>query len=115
MGWLFGGSKDYREERIEANKTNKEWQEELDNRGLTSKQRAEEMNKNYQAHIGKKATEIGKERNSEDDPRASFTKEELNRENRLEKKQVDNIKDTSSKKETKSELEETRKDKKSWW
>jgi hypothetical protein len=98
---LFG-RRDWREERTEANKTNKDWQEELEKKNLSSNERSIQTNKNYKAHIGQSAQEIKSSRdpNTDNDTRDSFTTEELERQTRLERKQIENIQDTSTKKET---------------
>lgn len=114
MGWFLNDSKDKREERLDVNKSTTEWQKDLECRGFEEDDRAKEMNKNYKAHIGQTAKQIEKERNTSN-ARDSFTAEELTREAKLERKQSENIKDTFSFQETKGKLEETRKDKKSWW
>ena len=79
-----------------------------------SKEREIEANKNFKTNTGASRKELV-DRDGRKDARDSFTTEELERHTRLEKKQVENIQDTSTKKETKAELEETRQNKKSWW
>lgn len=116
MWWINNQSNDKREERSELKRTTSEWQKELDARGLEEDDRKRQMNENYKSHIGQTAKQIAKSRDGNtNDVRASLTPEELNRENRLEKKQIENIKEIYWTKETKEELNKTRKDKKSWW
>lgn len=106
--------RDTRVSRIKANTTNSDWQEEYDKKGITPRKRSEEMNKNYQAHIGMKAEEIKRVRDVAD-ARDGFTDEELDRENRLEKKQIENIQPAIDKQETLEKSEEVRKNKSWWW
>ena len=110
MGWF--------DKRHEAAKVNAEWQEELNESGIDNKGRAIETNKNYKAHIGKTSAEIIQERNTNKEGKKAkdyFTEEELEREIRLEKKQLDNIELRDNKKAVIKKLENTREDKKSWW
>lgn len=113
---FWNHSKDKREERVELNKTTVEWQETLEGKFFESDDRAKEMNKNYKAHIGQTARQIANSRNGDtDDLRSSFTEDELSRENRLEGKQIESVKESSDFQETKKTLDKVRKNKTSWW
>ena len=106
--------RDTRLSRLKANDTNKEWQAEYEEKGISSRKRSEEMNKNYLAHIGMKAEDIKRARDVVE-PRDGFTDEELERETRLEKRQIENIKPAKDKKETLEKSEEVRQNKSWWW
>ena len=107
MGWWNS--------REESKEVHKNWQESLENKDLSKRDISIEKNENYKANVNMDRSEIINTRDKNKEAKDNLTEEELNRSNRLEKKQIDNIKSTSHKQETKSELENTRQNKKSWW
>lgn len=110
-------SDDKRKERIDLKKTNVEWQRKLEYKGFEELDRAKETNKNYKAHLGKTNKQIREERDIPDntETRDFFSEDELNRQNRLESKQIEEIQDSFKFNETKKTLDKVRKNKSSWW
>lgn len=105
---------DNRSERSNYKKVHNEWQETLENKGLSYNNIAIQASKNYKVHIGKTAKELNEELEWKKPILDTFTGEQLDRHSRLEKKQIENVEPVDTSDKAVKKCKEVR-DNKNWW
>lgn len=108
-------NRDNKPERKNYKEIHNDWNDSLESVNITGESKGIQASKNYKVHTGKTAKELNEELNWEKSILDSFTEEQLNRHGRLEKNQIESLKEIKLREKALKELKKVRDNKESWW